>query len=64
VLLADADGVCRPTEHSDRLRSGLHGVMNEAELHVLKRRMYPGKLNKARRGGSTPPIGYVRSATG
>jgi DNA invertase Pin-like site-specific DNA recombinase len=66
VLLADADGVYDPTEHSDRLLLGLHGVMNEAELHVLKQRMYQGKLNKARRGEllSTPPIGYVRSATG
>jgi DNA invertase Pin-like site-specific DNA recombinase len=66
VLLADADGVYDPTEHSDRLLLGLHGVMNEAELHVLKQRMYQGKLNKARRGEllGTPPIGYVRLATG
>lgn len=63
VLLADADGVFDPTEHSDRLILGLHGMMNEAELHVLKQRMYQGKLNKARRGElfSIPPIGYVRT---
>src|SRR6188768_2084502 len=66
VLLADADGVYDPTEHSDRLLLGLHGVMNEAELHVLKQRMYQGKLNKARRGEllGLPPIGYVRLPTG
>lgn len=66
VLLADAEGVYDPTEHSDRLLLGLHGVMNEAELHVLKQRMYQGKLNKARRGEllSTPPIGYLRVPTG
>ena len=66
VLLADADGVFDPTDHSDRLLLGLHGVMNEAELHVLKQRMYLGKLNKAKRGElfSGPPIGYIRSATG
>jgi DNA invertase Pin-like site-specific DNA recombinase len=66
VLLADADGLYDPTEHSDRLLLGLHGVMNEAELHVLKQRMYQGKLNKARRGEllSTPPIGYIRVPTG
>jgi DNA invertase Pin-like site-specific DNA recombinase len=66
VLLADADGVYDPTEYSDRLLLGLHGVMNEAELHVLKQRMYEGKLNKARRGEllGTPPIGYLRVATG
>jgi DNA invertase Pin-like site-specific DNA recombinase len=63
VLLADADGLYDPTEHSDRLLLGLHGVMNEAELHVLKQRMHQGKLNKARRGElfATPPIGYVWS---
>jgi hypothetical protein len=40
--------------------------MNEAELHVLKQRMYQGKLNKARRGEllGTPPIGYLRVASG
>ncbi len=66
VLLADADGVYDPTEHSDRLLLGLHGVMNEAELHVLQQRMYQGKLNKARRGEllGTPPIGYLRLPTG
>lgn len=63
VLLADADGVYDPTDHSDRLLPGLHGMMNEAELHVLKQRMHQGKLNKARRGElfATPPIGYVWS---
>jgi hypothetical protein len=36
--------------------------MSEAELHILKERMYQGKLNKARRGElyGPPPIGYVR----
>ena len=40
--------------------------MNEAELHVLKERMYQGKLNKARRGElfGPPPIGYLRVASG
>jgi DNA invertase Pin-like site-specific DNA recombinase len=66
ALLADADGVYDPTEYSDRLLLGLHGVMNEAELHVLQQRMYQGKLNKARRGEllSTPPIGYLRVPSG
>lgn len=66
VLLADADGVYDPTEYADRLLLGLHGVMNEAELHVLKQRMYQGKLNKARRGEllGTPPIGYLRLVSG
>jgi DNA invertase Pin-like site-specific DNA recombinase len=66
VLLADADGIYDPTEHADRLVLGLHGMMSEAELHVLKQRMDQGKLNKARRGElfGTPPIGYIRAAEG
>jgi DNA invertase Pin-like site-specific DNA recombinase len=66
TLLADADGLYDPTDHNDRLLLGLHGMMSEAELHILKERMYQGKLNKARRGAllSVPPIGYVRLASG
>lgn len=66
VLLADAEAVYDPADHNDRLLLGLHGMMSEAELHVLKDRMYQGKLNKARRGAllGMPPIGYVRLASG
>ena len=66
VLLADADSVYDPSDHNDRLLLGLHGMMSEAELHVLKERMYQGKLNKARRGAlmGVPPIGYVKLASG
>jgi DNA invertase Pin-like site-specific DNA recombinase len=66
VLLADADGVYDPTEYADRLVLGLTGMMNEAELHVLKGRMHQGKLNKARRGELViaVPIGYVKHAGG
>jgi DNA invertase Pin-like site-specific DNA recombinase len=61
-----ADGVYDATDHPDRLLLGLPGVMNKAELHVLKQRMYQGTLNKARRGElvGTPPIGYVRAPGG
>jgi DNA invertase Pin-like site-specific DNA recombinase len=66
TLLADADGLYDPTDHNDRLLLGLHGMMSEAELHILKERMYQGKLNKARRGElmGMPPIGYVRLPSG
>ncbi|HEY1418284.1 MAG TPA: recombinase family protein [Myxococcaceae bacterium] len=66
VLLADADGVYDPTEYADRLVLGLTGMMNEAELHILKQRMDQGKLNKARRGELVVrvPAGYVQSPTG
>ncbi len=41
-------------------------MMSEAELHILKDRMYQGRLNKARRGAlmGTPPIGYLKMASG
>jgi DNA invertase Pin-like site-specific DNA recombinase len=66
TLLADSDGLYDPTDHNDRLLLGLHGMMSEAELHILKERMYQGKLNKARRGElmGMPPIGYVRLPSG
>jgi DNA invertase Pin-like site-specific DNA recombinase len=66
VLLADAESVFDPTEYSDRLLLGLHGVMNEAELHVLHQRMCQGKLNKARRGElfGRAPVGYIRGPEG
>ncbi len=66
VLLADAEAIYDPSDHNDRLLLGLHGMMSEAELHVLKERMYQGKLNKARLGTlmCIPPIGYVRLTSG
>jgi DNA invertase Pin-like site-specific DNA recombinase len=66
VLLADADGLYDPSDYNDRLLLGLKGTMSEAELHILKERMYQGKLNKARRGELTgrTPIGYVRLPSG
>ena len=66
TLLADADGLYDPTDFNDRLLLGLKGTMSEAELHILKARMYQGKLNKARRGElfGLPPIGYVKLPSG
>src|SRR4051812_17816266 len=66
TLLADADGLYDPAHYNDRLLLGLKGTMSEAELHLLKQRMYQGKLNKARRGELVfaVPTGYVRRASG
>jgi DNA invertase Pin-like site-specific DNA recombinase len=66
TLLADADGLYDPTDFNDRLLLGLKGTMSEAELHILKARMYQGKLNKARRGElfGLPPIGYIKLPSG
>lgn len=66
TLLADTDGTYDPSDHNDRLLLGLKGTISEAELHVLKNRMYLGLCNKAARGEvlNHPPMGYVRSAAG
>src|SRR3954470_19939308 len=42
TLLADQDGLYDPTDYNDRLLLGLKGTMSEAELHVLRSRMYQG----------------------
>jgi DNA invertase Pin-like site-specific DNA recombinase len=66
TLLADQDGLYDPTDYNDRLLLGLTGIMSEAELHTLQRRMHEGKLHKARRGElfPAPPVGYVKLPTG
>src|SRR6266851_4778615 len=45
---------------------GAKGTMSEAELHILKQRMYQGRLSKAQRGDLqfALPVGYVWSPTG
>src|SRR5262245_11546189 len=55
-----------PVKPHDRLLLGLKGTMSEAELHLLKQRMYQGILQKARRGALSfaLPMGYVHNAAG
>ena len=66
TLIADLDGIYDPAHYNDRLLLGLKGTMSEAELHILKQRMYQGKLAKARRGELRirVPAGYVRLPSG
>lgn len=61
TLIADLDGVYDPAQYNDRLLLGLKGTLSEAELHVLKQRLYQGRLSKARRGELSFPVptGYV-----
>lgn len=65
-LLADQEGLYDPTEYNDRLLLGLRGMMSEAELHILRGRMYQAALNKARRGEliTHVPLGYIRTPHG
>jgi DNA invertase Pin-like site-specific DNA recombinase len=66
TLLADLDGIYDPTQYNDRLLLGLKGTMSEAELHLLRQRLYQGRLNKARRGEQfvSAPVGYVLAPSG
>jgi DNA invertase Pin-like site-specific DNA recombinase len=63
TLICDLDGVYDPSNYNDRLLLGLKGTMSEAELHVIRQRMWQGALQKARRGEliTKGPMGYMRS---
>ncbi len=66
TLLGDPDGVYDPADHNDRLLLGLKGTISEAELHLIKQRMWTGRLAKARRGELAVPLpsGFVRRPSG
>ena len=66
TLLADPDEVYDPATHNDRLLLGLKGTISEAELYLIKQRMWGGRIAKARRGelGIEVPIGYLRRPSG
>jgi DNA invertase Pin-like site-specific DNA recombinase len=66
TLIADLDGIYDPSHYNDRLLLGLKGTMSEAELHLLKQRMYQGTSQKARRGALNfaLPMGYIHNAVG
>jgi DNA invertase Pin-like site-specific DNA recombinase len=66
TLIADLDGIYDPGQYNDRLLLGLKGTMSEAELHILKQRMYQGTLQKARRGALSfaLPMGYLHNTAG
>jgi DNA invertase Pin-like site-specific DNA recombinase len=66
TLISDLDGIYDPSQYNDRLLLGLKGTMSEAELHVIKQRLYQGVLSKARRGELRLrlPSGYIYSPSG
>jgi DNA invertase Pin-like site-specific DNA recombinase len=66
ALLGDLDGVYDPAEHNDRMLLGLKGTISEAELHLIRQRMWSGRIAKARRGElAVPlPIGFARRRSG
>jgi len=66
TLIADLDGIYDPRQYNDRLLLGLKGPMSEAELPLLKQRLYQGTLQKARRGALSCalPLGDVHTPSG
>jgi DNA invertase Pin-like site-specific DNA recombinase len=66
ALLGDLDGVYDPAEHNDRLLLGLKGTISEAELHLIRQRMWSGRIAKARRGELAVPLpaGLARRPSG
>jgi DNA invertase Pin-like site-specific DNA recombinase len=61
VLLIDEDGCYDPAEFNDGLVLGMKGAFAQAELHILRTRMYGAKLNKAQKGELRfpVPVGFV-----
>jgi DNA invertase Pin-like site-specific DNA recombinase len=55
-LIADSERVYDPNVFTDRLLLGLSGMMSEAEVHQIKRRMHAGAWNKAKRGDLRHPL--------
>jgi DNA invertase Pin-like site-specific DNA recombinase len=66
ALLGDLDGVYDPADHNDRMLLGLKGTVSECELHLIKQRMWSGRIAKARRGElAVPvPVGFCRRPSG
>lgn len=66
TLIADGQNLYDPRRYSDRMMLGLSGLMSEAELHQIRRRLHTGARNKAERGELCLPlpVGLVRLQEG
>jgi DNA invertase Pin-like site-specific DNA recombinase/DNA-binding MarR family transcriptional regulator len=66
TLLGDTEAVYDPNAHNDRLLLGLKGTISEAELHLIRQRMWSGRIAKARRGELAVPLpaGFARRPSG
>ena len=50
TLILDDDGVYDPNDFNDRLVLGMKGTMSDAERHLMRLRLFGGKLHKAKKG--------------
>ena len=66
TLFSDSERVYDPGLYTDRMLLGLSGMMSEAELHQLRRRLHSGACNKAQRGELrlALPVGLARLRSG
>lgn len=66
TLIADSERLYDPNLFTDRMLLGLSGMMSEAEVHQLRRRLQAGAWNKAQRGElhQPLPVGLTRLPTG
>lgn len=61
TLVIDEDGCYDASAFNDGLVLGMKGTFAQAELHIIRSRLFGGKLNKARKGELRfpLPVGYV-----
>lgn len=66
TLIIDQDGCYDPVQFNDQLLLGLKGTMSQAELHLIKARLYGAKINKAKKGELRfpLPVGYIHDDLG
>lgn len=66
TLIIDQDGCYDPAHFNDQLLLGLKGTMSQAELHLIRARLYGAKINKAKKGELRfpLPVGYVHDDLG
>jgi len=66
TLPGDPEGACDPATRNDRLLLGLKGTISEAGLHLIRQRMWGGRIAKARRGELAVPLpsGLARRPSG
>ena len=65
TLIADSERIYDPNLFTDRLLLGLSGMMSEAEIHQIKKRLHAGAWNKAKRAElhHPLPVGLARLPT-
>ena len=66
TLIIDQDGCYDPAQFNDQMLLGLKGTMSQAELHLIRARLYGAKINKAKKGELRfpLPVGYVHDDLG